>query len=101
MKPQDRHRRILWSVDRPDRARHRAYWLIFLLVLAPIGAVVIIAALLLFGVDPHTVFLPGHALKAALSGRGIQAPNAVGVLTTVFVWWLILAAAGFVWERNR
>jgi predicted membrane metal-binding protein len=51
---------------------------IALLVVAPIGAVVI-SVLLLFGVTPHLVFLPGFAVRAKLSTLGFQAPNAVGV----------------------
>ncbi len=34
------------------------YRIIFLVVLAPIAAAVIVATLLLLGVKPHTVFLP-------------------------------------------
>ena len=63
---------------------------IALFVVAPIGAAVVIAVLLLFGVTPHAVFLPGHALRAGLASLGWQAPNAVGVLATVVVWWVIL-----------
>jgi hypothetical protein len=76
-----------------DRPIYRA---IFLVVLAPIGAAVVVGALLLFGVDPHTVFLPGHIIKSWL-----HAPNAVGVLTTVFLWWAVIAVAGLAWERRR
>jgi hypothetical protein len=83
-------------------ARERpVYRAIFLLVLAPIGAVVLIAALLLFGVHPPAVFFIGFAVKAALAGIGIHAPNAVGVLSTVFFWWAVIAMLGLAWERSR
>jgi len=82
----------------PGRPLYRA---IFLLVLAPIGAAVLVGALLLFGVEPHAVFLPGHLVKSGLSAVGIHAPNAVGVLTTVFFWWIPIAAAGLAWDRRR
>jgi len=58
--------------------------------LAPLLAAVLITTLLLFGVEPHLVFLPGHALKSWLGGLGMKVPNAVGVLTTVAVWWAII-----------
>jgi hypothetical protein len=63
---------------------------IALFVIAPIGAAVVISALLLFGVTPHLVFLPGLAVKAKLASLGIHAPNAVGVLLTLIAWWVIL-----------
>jgi hypothetical protein len=40
--------------------------LLAIFVLAPLLAAVLIATLLLFGVEPHLVFLPGHALKSWL-----------------------------------
>src|SRR6185503_4803578 len=46
---------------------------IALFVVAPIGAAVIISVLLLFGVTPHLVFLPGFAVRNAL---GFHTPNA-------------------------
>jgi hypothetical protein len=72
--------------------------LVALLLVAPIGAAVIIAALLLFGVDPHLVFLPGFFARSRLEAFGFHAPNAVGVLTTVFVWWAIIV---IVWLALR
>jgi len=72
------------------------YRVIFFLVLAPIGAAVLVGALLLFGVRPQVVFFAGHLVKS-----WFHAPNAVGVLTTVFVWWIPIAAAGLLWERRR
>ncbi len=54
---------------------------------------VLLMALLLVGVDPHTVFLPGHLLKSWL-----HAPNAVGVIATFIVWWALIA---IVWLGMR
>lgn len=48
----------------------------------------LITALLVLGVEPHTVFLPGHLLKSWLG-----APNAAGVLATFVVWWALVAVA--------
>jgi hypothetical protein len=70
-----------------------------LFVVAPIGAAVVIGALLLFGAEPRLVFLPGHFVRARLAGFGIHAPNAVGVLTTVAVWWVILVAGWLLVRR--
>ena len=67
--------------------------LVALLVVAPIGAAVIISTLLLFGVKPHLVFLPGFVVRSRLEAFGFHAPNAVGVLTTVFFWWVIIVLA--------
>jgi hypothetical protein len=61
-----------------------------LFVVAPIGAAVMISALLLFGVTPHLVFLPGFFVRAKMEALGFHAPNAVGVLTTVVFWWVII-----------
>lgn len=79
----------------PPRA-HPAYLALFVFVVAPVGAAVIVSVLLLFGVPPHVVFAPGLALKAKL-----HAPNAIGVLTTVGIVWLVIVAAGLMWERAR
>ncbi len=76
----------------------RGLALIALLLVAPVGAAVLIAALLLFGVNAHWVFLPGHFVKSSLGSFGFRVPNAVGVLTTVVVWWAILVA---VWVTVR
>ncbi len=69
-----------------------------LFVVAPIGAAVVISALLLFGVTPHLVFLPGFFVRARLDTLGFHAPNAVGVLTTVVFWWAIIV---LVWLAAR
>ena len=61
-------------------------------IAAPVLAVVIISTLLLVGVTPHLVFLPGFFLKARLQALGFHPPNAIGVLTTGFVWWVIVVA---------
>ena len=57
--------------------------------------------LLLFGVQPRIVFAPGWAVKSFLEVCGIHAPNAVGVASTVALWWLLFAALGLAWERRR
>lgn len=77
------------------------YRAVFLLVLAPIGAAVLVGALLLFGVEPHVVFFAGHVVKSWLKALGFNAPNAVGVLSTVFVWWVLIVVIGLLWERWR
>ena len=74
----------------------RAFLWIFLFVVAPIGAVVLVCAMLLFGMKPHTVFAVGFAVKSFL-----HAPNAVGVASTVLFWWLVIAALGLAWEWWR
>jgi hypothetical protein len=74
---------------------------IFFAVLAPVGAVVIVSALLLFGVKPHTVFAPGWAVLALLHRAGIHAPNGVGVAGTVILYWIVIGVIGLLWERRR
>jgi hypothetical protein len=64
--------------------------LVALFVIAPIGAAVVISALLLFGATPHLVFLPGFFVRARMEALGFHAPNAVGVLTTLVCWWAII-----------
>jgi hypothetical protein len=73
--------------------------LITLLVLLPLLAVVIICSLLLFGVEPHLVFLPGHFLLARLQAVGVRAPKVVGLLTTVVVWWGLLVSVWLLLRR--
>lgn len=72
--------------------------LVGVFLLAPALAAVMIGVLLLFGVDPHLVFLPGHLVKSGLEVLGIRAPNPVGVLSTVVCWWAIVLA---VWLALR
>lgn len=83
-------------MKRPSR---RAFGLIALLLLAPLLSVVVICTLLLFGADPHSVFLPGHLAKSTLESLGIHVPNAVGVLTTVIAWWAIIVLVWLVLRR--
>ena len=73
-------------------ARSRTLAAVALFVVAPIGAAVIISILLLFGVTPHLVFLPGFFVREKLQALGFHAPNAVGVLVTLAVWWAIIVA---------
>jgi hypothetical protein len=81
-----------------DVQRDRLYLAIYIFVLAPIGAVVAVCAMLLFGVKPHTVFAVGFAIKAMF---GPHVPNAVGVAGTVAIWWVAIVIVGLVWERLR
>lgn len=78
--------------------RDRLYLAIYVFVLAPIGAVVAVCAMLLFGVKPHTVFAVGFAIKSAF---GPHAPNAIGVAGTVAVWWVAIVIVGLLWESRR
>jgi len=73
--------------------------LVAVLLVAPIGAAVMISALLLFGVSPHFVFLPGFVVKSTLEGFGFHLPNRVAVLTTVVVWWGIIVLAWLALRR--
>ena len=73
--------------------RKRLYLAIFILVLAPVAAIVIISALLLFGVPAHTVFAPGRAVQSVTGG-----PNRIAVASTAFLVWLIVVAIGLGWE---
>jgi hypothetical protein len=79
-------------------ASRTVLWLIALLVVAPVGAAVVIAALLLFGVTPHWVFLPGLFVRSRLAALGLHLPNAVAILSTVAVWWAIIV---LVWLALR
>jgi len=78
--------------------RRPALRLVALLLLAPVLAVVLITTLLLLGVEPHWVFLPGFVVKSRLEALGIHVPKPVGVLTTAVVWWAIIVA---VWLALR
>jgi hypothetical protein len=77
------------------------YRVIFVCVLAPVAAAVVVSVLLLFGVSPHFVFFAGFAVRSWLKSIGAPAPNAVGVLATVFVWWLVIVAIGLLWDRRH
>lgn len=80
---------------------HPAFLILFVAVVAPVGAVVVVAVLLLFGMNPRSVFAPGWAVKGFLESLGVHAPNAVGVATTVGLWWLLFVVAGLAWEWRR
>jgi len=84
-----------------DARTHPAFLWIFLIVLAPIGAAVIVTALLLFGVPPRVVFAPGWAVKSFLEVWGFHVANRVAVASTVGFWWAVIAALGLAWERRR
>ncbi len=72
--------------------------LVALLVVAPVGSAVVITALLLFGVKPHLVFLPGFFVKSRLEAFGLHVPNAVAIMSTVVLWWAIIVS---VWLALR
>ena len=79
-------------------ASSRTLTAVALLIVAPIGAAVVISVLLLFGATPHTVFVPGFFVRAKLASLGIHASNAVGVVTTLVVWWAVIV---IVWLAVR
>ena len=82
----------------PARA-HPLYFWIFLLILAPIGAVVVISALLLFGVTPSVVFAPGNVIKSFLEICGLHVANRIAVAGTGAFFWAVIVAIGLVWDR--
>ncbi len=73
--------------------------LVALFVVAPLGAAVVMSALLLLGVEPHTVFLPGFVVKSGLEALGLHVHNRVAVLSTAVVWWLIIVSMWLVLRR--
>jgi hypothetical protein len=77
------------------------YRVLFVCVLAPVAAAVVVGVLLLFGVKPYVVFFAGFAVRSWLKAIGAPAPNAIGVLSTVFVWWVVIVAIGLLWDRRR
>ncbi len=79
---------------------HPAFLAIFVLVLAPVGAFVVITTMLAIGVRPQTVFAPGWAVLAMFKALGFHAPNAVGVISTVAFWWAVFVIIGLAWERR-
>ena len=79
---------------------HRLFLAIFVFVLAPIASVVLITAMLLFGVDPPTVFAPGFAVKSLAVRAGFAVANRVAVASTAAFWWLIVVVAGVLWDRR-
>jgi hypothetical protein len=58
-------------------------------------AVVIVMALLLFGVTAHHVFAPGFFVKSLFERAGLHVPNAVGVASTLLIVWIIIVALRF------
>jgi hypothetical protein len=80
---------------------HHLYLGIFLFVLAPIGAVVVVTALLVLGVPPQVVFAPGRAVKSFLAVCGFHVANRVAVASTVGFWWALFSALGLAWEWRR
>ena len=58
---------------------HPAFFAIFLLILAPIAAAVLVSVLLLFGVGPRVVFAPGRAVKVTFEAAGFHVANRVAI----------------------
>ncbi len=79
---------------------HPLFLAVFVFVLAPIAAFVVVTMLLAIGVTPHTVFAPGWAVLSLLKAIGIRVPNAVGVVSTVALWWAVFVIVGLAWERR-
>lgn len=77
------------------------YLWIFILIVAPIGAVVVISALLLFGVKPPMVFAPGWAVKSLLESCELHPRNGVAVASTGIAWWALIVVAGLAITRRR
>ena len=61
--------------------------LLAFVLLSGVLAIMLIATLLLVGVEPHLVFTPGFAVRALCEKLGYHAPNRVGVLATGVVYW--------------
>ena len=73
-----------------------------LVILPPVGAASIVALLLLLGVTPHLVFLPGFAAMSGLHALGVSSvANRVGVLTTVGLWWVIIMVVVLALKRRQ
>ena len=92
--------RVLQSLRMATR-KDLVYLAIFLFILAPIGAVVLITAQLLFGIPPPVVFAPGRAVKSLLELCGLHPANRVAVASTGVFWWTLIAGVGLAWERRR
>jgi formate hydrogenlyase subunit 3/multisubunit Na+/H+ antiporter MnhD subunit len=75
--------------------------LIAALIVAPIGAAVIIGALLLFGVPPQIVFIPGFFVMRQLEALGFTVANPVGVVSTVVFWWALILMAWSMAHKSR
>jgi len=75
--------------------------LLTLAVIASLAAFLLIVGLLLIGVKPHLVFLPGFALRSILATIGIHTHNRVGVIATGAFWWAIVVVACAVALHHR
>lgn len=74
----------------------RAYIrMIAFVALTGVLAVVIIATLLLLGVAPRVVFMPGFAIKSWCEHLGMHVPNRVGVISTVLLLWAAIIGIRF------
>ena len=81
--------------------RHPLFLGVFLVVLAPIGAVVSISVLILFGIEPRVVFAPGRAVQSLFESIGFHVANRVPVASTAILWWALFAFLGLAWEWHR
>ncbi len=82
----------------PEQRQQRvagAVRLIAFVVLTGVLAVVIITALLVFGVEPRLVFTPGFLVRSWGESLGLRVPKPVGVLSTVVVYWAAIVAVRF------
>jgi hypothetical protein len=69
------------------------------MALSGLLAVVLIATLLLLGVQPHAVFTVGFVVRSWCEALGFQVPKAVGVVSTVFVFWVLIVALWLITVR--
>jgi len=68
-------------------------------LLTGVLSVVIITVLLLFGVAPRAVVMPGFLIKSWGEGLGMHLPNRVGVVSTVVLLWAAIIAIRFAIAR--
>ncbi|HXH92133.1 MAG TPA: hypothetical protein VNN25_11180 [Thermoanaerobaculia bacterium] len=85
----------------PAKSERPLYRAIFVFVLAPVAAAVVVSVLLLFGVSPHAVFYIGFVLRSWLEYLGKPVPNAVGVIAALSFWWVVIVAIGLLWDWRR
>jgi len=70
-------------------------------VIAPAAAAALITLLLLAGIRPHLVFLPGFAVRSIFESAGIHAHNRVGVIATLLFWWAVILMIAIGVRRHR
>lgn len=72
--------------------------LVVFVVLSAALAFMVMATLLLVGVEPRLVFAPGFTVRAWCQALGFHASNRVGVLSTGLFYWAVIVA---VWLATR